>query len=242
MITALFPRKSCFIRKAAGKEKREQVVAANIDTVFICMSLDRNFNIRRMERYLSIAYESGAEPVAVLTKSALCPNVGEKTDKAKKAAPNTDVLAVSSLEGDCEAVLKYISPGKTVAFIGSSGVGKSTLINTLSGSDSIATGALGKNSKGRHTTTHREFITLSNGAFVIDTPGMRELGMWDSGDGIDSAFSDIEKLSQMCRYSNCTHRSEPGCAVRKALEDGALDIARLRRLPQAYSRKFLCCR
>ena len=129
-----------------------------------------------------------------------------------------------------------------MAFIGSSGVGKSTLINTLSGSDSIATGALGKNSKGRHTTTHREFITLSNGAFVIDTPGMRELGMWDSGNGIDSAFSDIEKLSQMCRYSNCTHRSEPGCAVRKALEDGALDIARLRRLPQAYSRKFLCCR
>lgn len=114
-----------------------------------------------------------------------------------------------------------------MAFIGSSGVGKSTLINTLSGSDSIATGALGKNSKGRHTTTHRELITLSNGAFVIDTPGMRELGMWDSGDGIDSAFSDIEKLSQMCRYSNCTHRSEPGCAVRKALEDGALGIARL---------------
>lgn len=227
MITALFPRKSCFIRKATGKEKREQVVAANIDTVFICMSLDRNFNIRRMERYLSIAYESGAESVAVLTKSALCPNVGEKTAEAKKAAPNTDVLAVSSLEGDCEAVLKYILPGKTVAFIGSSGVGKSTLINTLSGSDSIATGALGKNSKGRHTTTHRELITLSNGAFVIDTPGMRELGMWDSGDGIDSAFSDIEKLSQMCRYSNCTHRSEPGCAVRKALEDGALDIARL---------------
>ena len=188
VITALFPRKSCFMRKAAGTGNREQVVAANIDTVFICMSLNNNFNIRRLERYLSVTYDSGATPVAVLTKSDLCPNVEEKIAEVQNAASGVDVLAVSSLDGDCEAVKKYILPGRTVAFIGSSGVGKSTLINKLTGTDSIATREIGSDDKGRHTTTHRELFTLSNGAFVIDTPGMRELGMWDSGDGIDTAL------------------------------------------------------
>ena len=227
VITALFPRKSCFMRKAAGTGSREQVVAANIDTVFICMSLNNNFNIRRLERYLSVTYDSGATPVAALTKSDLCPNVEEKIAEVQNAAPGVDVLAVSSLDGDCEAVMKYILPGRTVAFIGSSGVGKSTLINKLTGTDSIATREIGSDGKGRHTTTHRELFTLSNGAFVIDTPGMRELGMWDSGDGIDTAFADIEKLSRACRYSDCTHTSEPGCAVLRALSDGELDAARL---------------
>ena len=206
---------------------REQVVAANIDTAFICMSLNNNFNIRRLERYLSVTYDSGATPVAVLTKSDLCPNVEEKIAEVQSAAPGVDVLAVSSLDGDCEAVMKYILPGRTVAFIGSSGVGKSTLINKLTGTDSIATREIGSDGKGRHTTTHRELFTLSNGAFVIDTPGMRELGMWDSGDGIDAAFADIEKLSRACRYSDCTHTSEPGCAVLRAFSDGELDAARL---------------
>lgn len=234
VITGLFPRRSCFIRKSAGTGKQEQVVAANIDTVFICMSLNKNFNIRRLERYLSIAYDSGATPVAVLTKADLCSAVGERIAEVQNAAPGVDVLAVSALDEDTGAVMRhvmrhvmrYVLPGRTVAFIGSSGVGKSTLINRLTGTDSIATRETGNDDKGRHTTTHRELITLPNGAFVIDTPGMRELGMWDSGGGIDTAFADIEALSRACRYSDCTHNGEPGCAVRKALEDGTLDRAR----------------
>ncbi len=226
LITGLFPRKSCFIRKAAGTGKQEQVVAANIDTAFICMSLNNNFNIRRLERYLSITYDSGAAPVVILTKSDLCSDVESKIAQVQSAALGVDVLAVSSLAGDYEAVEKYILPGRTVAFIGSSGVGKSTLINRLTGGD-IATQEIGKDDKGRHTTTRRELIALPNGAFVIDTPGMRELGMWDSGDGIDTAFADIEELSRRCKYADCTHTAEPGCAVLRALEDGTLDAARL---------------
>ena len=227
VITGLYPRKSCFIRKAAGTGKQEQVVAANIDTAFVCMSLNNNFNIRRLERYLSVTYDSGATPVVVLTKSDLCSDVKSKITEAQSAAQGVDVLAISSLDGDYEAVMKYIMPGKTVAFIGSSGVGKSTLINKLTGTDSLTTREIGNDDKGRHTTTHRELITLPNGAYVIDTPGMRELGMWDSGDGIDAAFADIEELARACRFSDCTHTSEPDCAVRKALEDGILDAARL---------------
>ena len=227
VITGLFPRKSCFIRKAAGGGKQEQVVAANIDTVFICMSLNGNFNIRRLERYLSVAYDSGAEPVVVLTKADLCADTDAKAAEAEKAAPGAEVVAISSLAGDYAAIMPYILPGKTVDFIGSSGVGKSTLINKLTGTDSIATHEIGNDDKGRHTTTHRELIALPNGAFVIDTPGMRELGLWDSDAGIDTAFADIDKLARGCRYANCTHTSEPGCAVRQALAEGVLEAARL---------------
>lgn len=227
VITGLFPRKSCFIRKAAGTVKQEQVVAANIDTVFICMSLNNNFNIRRLERYLSITYDSGAAPVVVLTKADLCSDTENKICEVRNAAPGVDILAISSLDGNYGSVMKYILPGKTVAFIGSSGVGKSTLINKLTGNDGIATGEIGNDDKGRHTTTHRELILLPNGASVIDTPGMRELGMWDSGSGIDTAFSDIEELSRACRYSDCTHTSEPGCAVLNALANGTLSPSRL---------------
>lgn len=226
VIRSLFPRKSCFIRKAAGSGKQEQVVAANIDTVFICMSLNNNFNIRRLERYLSVTYDSGATPVVILTKADLCDDAKSKAEEVQNVAPGVDILTISSLRGDYEAVLKYILPGKTVAFLGSSGVGKSTLINKLTGSDRITTRGVGNDDKGRHTTTHRELITLENGAFVIDTPGMRELGMWDSDGGIDTAFRDIEELSRKCRFSDCSHTSEPGCAVRAALEDGTLEGAR----------------
>lgn len=226
VITGLFPRKSCFLRKAAGAGKTEQVVAANIDTAFLCMSLNRNFNLRRMERYLSVTYDSGATPVIVLTKADLCGDVTEKIDKLQTAAPGVEILTVSSLTGDTDAVMKYLLPGKTVAFLGSSGVGKSTLINRLTGNDRIATRAVGNDDKGRHTTTHRELIALPNGAFVIDTPGMRELGMWDSESGIDTTFRDIEELSRQCRFSDCTHTAEPGCAVLAAIADGTLDAAR----------------
>ena len=226
VITGLFPRRSYFIRKAAGSKKQEQIVAANIDTVFICMSLNQNFNIRRLERYLSVAYESGATPVVILTKADLCPDIEAKKTEVHRAALGVDVLVISSFDGNYEAVLSYILPGKTVAFIGSSGVGKSTLLNKLIGTDRIATQAIGSSDKGRHTTTHRELIELPGGAFVIDTPGMRELGMWDSDSGIDTAFSDIEELACGCKYANCTHTSEPGCAVLAAIAAGTLDAAR----------------
>lgn len=226
VIRSLFPRKSCFLRKAAGSAKQEQVVAANIDTVFLCMSLNQNFNLRRLERYLSITYDSGAEPVVVLTKADLCPSVEEKIAQVRNAAPDAEILSVSSLTGDFEAVLPYIQSGKTVAFLGSSGVGKSTLINRLTGAETMATGEIGNEDKGRHTTTHRELIALANGAFLIDTPGMRELGLWDSEDGIDTAFRDIEALSRACKFSNCTHTKEPGCAIQAALKDGTLEQAR----------------
>lgn len=226
IIQSLFPRKSCFIRKAAGSGKQEQVVAANLDTVFICMSLNSNYNLRRLERYLAITFDSGAEPVIVLTKKDLCEDVCRKVSEVQNIAPGVEVLAVSSADDEYEEVLQYILPGKTIAFLGSSGVGKSTLINKLVGTDRIATGETGLDDKGRHTTTHRELITLDNGAFLIDTPGMRELGMWDNDIGIDSAFSDIEKLTALCKFSNCSHRTEPGCAVRSALEEGRLDRMR----------------
>jgi len=225
-ITGLFPRKGCFMRRAAGTGKQEQVVAANIDTVFLCMSLNNNFNLRRLERYASVAWDSGATPVVVLTKADLCEDVEEKINEVKQTAAGMDVVTVSSQNGEIDAVLPYVEPGKTIAFLGSSGVGKSTLINKLIGEDRIATSAIGNEDKGRHTTTHRELVTLANGAFVIDTPGMRELGMWDNESGIDTAFGDVEELTLHCKFSNCTHRGEPGCAIEKALEDGTLSRER----------------
>lgn len=226
VIQSLFPRKSCFIRKAAGPGTKEQVVAANLDTVFICMSLNNNYNLRRLERYLAIAYDSGAEPVIILTKKDLCEDICGKVYEVQSIAPTVEVIAISSANDDYYEVLNYILPGKTIAFLGSSGVGKSTLINKLVGTEKIATGDVGADDKGRHTTTHRELITLDNGAYLIDTPGMRELGMWDNESGIDNAFSDIEELSLSCKFSNCSHRTEPGCAVQKALNEGTLDRLR----------------
>lgn len=177
VITALFPRKNCFVRKAAGKEHREQVVAANVDYVFICMSLNNDYNLRRLERYLSIAWDSGSSPVVVLTKADLCDDVELKITEVEQIAIGADVIAVSSYLNDFDKIYQYVKPGKTVAFLGSSGVGKSTLINRLVGEDVIETQGLRDDDKGRHTTTHREIMELDNGAFVIDTPGMRELGM-----------------------------------------------------------------
>lgn len=226
VIESLFPRKSVFIRKAAGSDSREQVVAANIDTVFICMSLNLDFNLRRLERYIAAGWESGAQPVIVLTKADLCPEVAGKVSQAAQVAAGVDILTVSSLHEDFDAVKPYLQPGKTIAFLGSSGVGKSTLINKLLGQEVIATSGIRNDDKGRHTTTHRELISLPGGAFVIDTPGMRELGMWESEEGIEAAFSDVQTLLTRCRFSNCTHRTEPGCAVQAAIRDGTLSSAR----------------
>ncbi len=223
IIETLFPRKSAFVRKAAGTDGSEQIVAANIDTVFVCMSLNNDFNIRRLERYIATAWDSGAMPVVVLTKSDLCDDLASKLIEVESAAMGVDVVTVSSLNDNIDAVQGYLNPGKTIAFLGSSGVGKSTLINKLLGEDVLATAGLRNDDKGRHTTTHRELIELPNGAFVIDTPGMRELGMWENESGIETAFADIEKLAEQCRFSDCSHGSEPGCAIRRAIQDGSLD-------------------
>lgn len=230
VIRHVLPRKSCFIRKAAGEKNEEQVVAANIDTVFLCMSLNNDFNLRRLERYVSIAWNSGAVPVVVLTKADLCKDPEHKMLEVSSVAADVDVLVTNTInQNGYDKLYPYLAEGKTVAFIGSSGVGKSTLINCLLGEKHLDTNGLRNDDKGRHTTTHRELILLPSGGMVIDTPGMRELGMWNAESGIDQTFADIEKLAQGCRFRDCTHSgSEPGCAVWEAAERGELPIDRLR--------------
>ncbi len=225
-IQHVLARKSVFERKAAG-QKGTQVVAANIDIVFICSSLNNDFNLRRLERYLSIAWNSGALPVVVLTKSDICDDTDEKLAEASDVAIGADVLVTSGFIDDTLVKLRaYLKEDVTAAFIGSSGVGKSTLINALAGDSLLKTAAIRQDDdKGRHTTTRRELIALPQGGVVIDTPGMREIGL-DSAD-LAKAFSDIDALAAQCRFRDCTHKAEPGCAVRAAVESGALDYNRL---------------
>ena len=227
IIHQVLPRKSLFVRKAAGTSKTEQVVAANIDTVFLCMSLNNDFNLRRLERYLAVAWESGADPVVVLTKADLCADLPQKQREVEAIAMGVDILTTSAMESDgYRQIISYITEGRTVAFVGSSGVGKSTLINRLLGEERLATDGLRNDDKGHHTTTHRELLFLPNGAMVIDTPGMRELGMWDAASGVEQTFGDIEELVARCRFRNCSHSGEPGCAVRAAIQSGDLDGGR----------------
>lgn len=226
IIHRILKRKSVFIRKAAGTSNNEQVVAANIDTVFICMSLNNDFNLRRLERYLSIGWDSGAVPVVVLTKADLCTDIQSRLREVEEVCIGADVLVTSSMHKDgYTQVLPYIREGHTVAFIGSSGVGKSTLINRLIGEERLDTNGLRNDDKGRHTTTSRELILLENGGMVVDTPGMRELGI-ESAD-LSRSFADIDELALQCRFRDCTHTSEPGCAVLKAVSDGILSEDRL---------------
>ena len=227
IIHQVLPRKSLFLRKAAGTSKAEQVVAANIDTVFLCMSLNNDFNLRRLERYLAVAWESGAAPVVVLTKADLCADLPQKQREVEAVAMGVDILTTSAMESDgYRQIMPYITEGGTVAFVGSSGVGKSTLINRLLGEERLTTDGLRNDDKGHHTTTHRELLFLPNGAMVIDTPGMRELGMWDAASGVEQTFGDIEDLAARCRFRNCSHTGEPGCAVRAAIRSGNLDGGR----------------
>ena len=219
-------RKSAFERKVAGNRRDIQVVAANVDIIFICMALNNDFNIRRLERYISVAWDSMATPVIVLTKCDLCDNLLEKQLEVENIAIGIDVLVTSSITGEgYEEIKNYIGNDKTVAFIGSSGIGKSTLINKLIGEDVLLTNGLRNDDKGRHTTTHRQLLVLPQGGVVIDTPGMRELQLI-TGD-TDKSFSDIEELALMCKFSDCKHESEPGCAVKRAIEEGKLDKNRL---------------
>ena len=226
IIRRVLPRKSAFIRKAAGTSQDEQIVAANIDTVFLCMSLNKDYNLRRMERYLGIAWDSRATPVLVLTKADLCGDLSQRRSEAEAIACGADVLLTSTLTDEgWSSIQKYLNFGQTVAFIGSSGVGKSTMINRLLGRALLETLSLRNDDKGRHATTRRELIFLPNGSMVIDTPGMRELGI-ERAD-LTKSFSDIYELGERCRFRDCTHTKEPHCAVRQAAADGRLSPERL---------------
>jgi ribosome biogenesis GTPase len=221
IIHHVLERKSAFSRKMVGCEFDSQMIAANIDVLFLCMSLNNDFNIRRLERYIAVAWDSGAIPVVVLTKSDLSDNLDGLLEEVQNVAIGLDVVITSSKEEDgLQSIQKYIKSGVTIAFVGSSGVGKSTIINRLLGGESIATQALRNDDKGKHTTTHRELFLLPEGGAVIDTPGMRELGL-DFAD-LSKTFTDIEELALHCKFKDCTHQHEPHCAVRKAIEDGIL--------------------
>lgn len=230
VIQALLPRRTAVSRKQAGEVVDAQVIAANVDILLLCMGLDGDFNVRRIERYLTLAYQSGARPVVLLTKSDACADVARAVDEVRAAAMGVDVWSVSIHEPATIAPVRdLLSEGTTAALIGSSGVGKSSLINAVFGGEVMATGGVRESdSRGRHTTTHRQLLLVPGGGVIIDTPGMREIQLWGEESGLDSSFSDIETLAERCRFRDCGHVSEPGCAVQAALESGELDGGRYR--------------
>lgn len=228
MIEGTLPRHSFFERQAADFGRGKQAVAANFDRVVILQALGRDFNLRRLERYLAQARSSGAPAVVVLTKADLAADSEEKKAAAQAVAGEVPVYVVSAHTGQGLAQLApYLTADSTLVFLGSSGVGKSSLVNALAGQELMPTGTVREDDeRGRHTTTHRQLLTLPGGARIIDTPGMRMLGMWDSADGVENTFADVRQFLGKCRFADCRHENEPGCAVREALQNGELDPAR----------------
>ncbi|MBD3240803.1 MAG: ribosome small subunit-dependent GTPase A [Chitinivibrionales bacterium] len=229
IIHAVLPRRSSFSRAAVGGRTEKQVLAANVDTCFLVSGLGADFNPRRIERYLSAAWDSGAMPVVLLNKADTVDDPAAFVDQAEAVAPGVPVVALSAVTGaGFDGLGQWTGPGRTVVFLGSSGVGKSTIANRLLGEETLATGdTRAQDGRGRHTTTHRELLPLPGGGVVIDTPGLRELQAWYDNDSVSGAFADIAELAGYCRFGDCTHRSEPGCAVRGAVANGALDEHRL---------------
>lgn len=227
LIDAVLPRRTAFVRHGSANAAVGQVLASNVDVVFVVVALSGPPNLRRLERFLALAWESGAQPVVLLTKSDLCGDLSDVVASVVAAAPGAPVHAVSSLTGDgVDDLRAYLTPGATVVLLGASGVGKSTLANRLLGVTYLATTAIRDDGKGRHTTTHRELIPLPGGAVLIDTPGLRGIQVWDAEEGIERAFPEVEALVGLCRFTNCEHRTEPGCAVLEALASGTLDPRR----------------
>jgi ribosome biogenesis GTPase / thiamine phosphate phosphatase len=228
-IHLVLPRRTAFVRRAAGGRDELQVLAANVDTVFLVAGLDGDFNPRRVERALVLAWDSGAEPVVVLNKADLSTDVAKRRRDMQVAAAGVPVLVVSAREGTgLDALEPHLAPGRTIALLGSSGVGKSTLANRLLGGERIRTSAVREHDqRGRHTTTHREILALPGGALLLDTPGLREIQLWAGEDAISSAFSDVAALAAGCRFRDCRHQGEPGCAVAAAVVSGSLAEERL---------------
>jgi ribosome biogenesis GTPase / thiamine phosphate phosphatase len=232
-IQAVLPRRSAFSRKVAWAATDEQVLAANLDSIFVVSGLDGDLNARRLERYLTLAWESGAMPVLVLTKSDLCADVAAALVAIEPVALGVTVHAVSNVtSAGLEELEPYLGRARTVALLGSSGVGKSSLANRLAGEELQATRAIADDGRGRHTTTSRQLIRLPGGALLVDTPGLRELQLWEASDGIEEAFADVDELAADCRFRDCSHRREPGCAVHAAIDEGRLPLERL----QSYRR------
>ncbi len=228
IIDNVLNRRTVFLRGAAGPEARAQVVAANVDLVFAVCGLDANYNVRRIERYVARIWASGAQPVVVLNKGDVCGHADERVSEVESHCPGVQVLVTSALHsGGLDAIRGLVPPGITAALVGSSGVGKSTLVNALTGEQLMATGEIrAHDGRGRHVTTHRQLVQLPAAGLLLDTPGMRELQLVDE-DGIGAVFPDIEELSLSCRFADCAHDSEPGCAVRNAVESGRLSAERL---------------
>jgi ribosome biogenesis GTPase len=231
LITGVLPRRSTFSRadfsghkEGYAKNIQEQVVASNFDYVFILCSLNYDFSVARISRYLTISWKSGGLPVVLLTKADLCATRAERAAEVRTFARDAPVIAISNKTGlGLDELAPFLEPGKTAVFLGSSGVGKSSLLNRLAGEKIMEVKEIREDdSKGRHTTTYRHLCRLPSGALVIDTPGMRELGLWDAGEAVSTAFAGVEDVISRCRFSNCTHNAEPGCAVLAALEDGSL--------------------